>query len=75
MCLAFLERIGPETLEGTRVLDFGCGTAVLALAAVRMGIAHHDPARVGLEKRDERQEKRTRTRRFGRTEAVGGRAG
>ena len=39
MCLAFLERIGPETLEGMRVLDFGCGTAVLALASVRMGAA------------------------------------
>ncbi len=39
MCLAFLERVGPESLEGTRVLDFGCGTAVLALASVRMGAA------------------------------------
>ena len=36
MCLGVLERIG---LEGRRVLDFGCGTAVLALAAVRMGAA------------------------------------
>jgi SAM-dependent methyltransferase len=49
MCLAFLERMDPKALEGLRVLDFGCGTALLALAAVQMGAAEalgveRDPA-------------------------------
>jgi ribosomal protein L11 methyltransferase len=37
MCLACLEELGPERLGGMRVLDFGCGTGVLALAALRLG--------------------------------------
>jgi SAM-dependent methyltransferase len=49
MCLGCLEEMGAERLAGMRVLDFGCGTGVLALAALRMGAAgalgvERDPA-------------------------------
>lgn len=36
MCLACLETLR-DRLKGVQVLDFGCGTALLALAAVRLG--------------------------------------
>ncbi len=45
-CLDFLEQI--PSLAGKKVLDFGCGTGILAIAAARLGAAYvmaldHDP--------------------------------
>jgi len=37
MCLQCLEEMGPEGVRGKRVLDFGCGTAILSLAAAAVG--------------------------------------
>jgi 2-polyprenyl-3-methyl-5-hydroxy-6-metoxy-1,4-benzoquinol methylase len=37
MCLRCLEGIGLEGIRGKRVLDFGCGTAILSLAASGLG--------------------------------------
>ncbi|MBU2497857.1 MAG: 50S ribosomal protein L11 methyltransferase [Proteobacteria bacterium] len=44
LCLASIEDLAQaglrEGLQGKRVLDFGCGTGLLAIAAVRMGAGH-----------------------------------
>lgn len=37
-----LERIAQEQLEGLKVLDYGCGTGILAILAAKMGAAHVD---------------------------------
>ena len=39
MCLAWLEKLG-STLEGVRLLDYGCGSGVLAITAIKLGAAH-----------------------------------
>ncbi len=49
MCLQCLEDLAPEGVQGKRVLDFGCGSAILSLAASCMGAAavmgvERDPA-------------------------------
>ena len=41
LCLRWLDGLAAEgLLDGERVLDFGCGSGILALAALKLGAAH-----------------------------------
>ncbi|KRB03445.1 50S ribosomal protein L11 methyltransferase [Lysobacter sp. Root690] len=41
LCLGWLDGLADEgELKGRRVLDFGCGSGILALAALKLGAAH-----------------------------------
>lgn len=41
LCLRWLDGLaGDGVLDGVRVLDFGCGSGILALAALKLGAAH-----------------------------------
>jgi len=41
LCLQWLDALASEgLLRGVRVLDFGCGSGILALAALKLGAAH-----------------------------------
>lgn len=40
LCLQWLDGIAGDALQGATVLDFGCGSGILALAALKLGAAH-----------------------------------
>jgi ribosomal protein L11 methyltransferase len=41
LCLQWLDQLATDnTLQARRVLDFGCGSGILALAALKLGAAH-----------------------------------
>ncbi len=41
LCLQWLDELAAhDALQGQRVLDFGCGSGILALAALKLGAAH-----------------------------------
>lgn len=43
LCLEWLDELAQRgELQGRRVLDFGCGSGILALAALKLGAAHAD---------------------------------
>ncbi|HEY0335185.1 MAG TPA: 50S ribosomal protein L11 methyltransferase [Stenotrophomonas sp.] len=40
LCLRWLDRLAAEgVLDGARLLDFGCGSGILALAALKLGVS------------------------------------
>lgn len=59
-CLQLLDRLG-DWLRGRSVLDLGCGSGILAIAAVRLGCANalaldHDPVAVRTTRRNCRRQ-------------------
>lgn len=41
LCLEYLDRMASQgTLAGQRCIDFGCGSGILAIAALKLGAAH-----------------------------------
>ncbi len=40
MCLEWLDGLPVDALRGQHVIDYGCGSGILAIAAVKLGAAH-----------------------------------